>query len=146
MACLLWANAFVEMELLMTSPRIDDQCRWRGLPLPGSLRFGDYVRMIRFALPQLSPKHAAVALGMWAGLANKEIGDWLLLSPSAVSARLRGVYIRLGDLHVSRNADVVRLVERTFLVLAGSCAGSEGRGNSSSVAARPRRPEQGTLR
>jgi DNA-binding NarL/FixJ family response regulator len=69
--------------------------------------------------PELSPLQAAVALGLWAGLADKEIAGWLDRSYWTVRSHEREVRRRLRRHGVQRRSDVVRVVERALSAPGG---------------------------
>jgi DNA-binding NarL/FixJ family response regulator len=88
--------------------------RWRGLPLPDTPAFAGWLVTIRAGLPELSPMQAAVALGVWAGLTEKEIAGWLDRSPETIHDHVRDGCRRLAARGIQRRTDLVRVVERAW--------------------------------
>lgn len=86
--------------------------RWRGLPEAWTPELEELVARLRAAFPALSPRQAAVALGVWAGLSEGECAAWLDLSTETVHGHFRSVLERLRHVGISRRADLIRAVER----------------------------------
>lgn len=106
--------------------------RWRGLPEAWTPEFEQLVARLRAVFPALSPRQAAVAIGVWRGLNEGECADWLGVSAGTVHGHFRSVLERLGPMGITRRPDVVREVERK---LNGSGGRDTGEGSPS--------PEQG---
>jgi DNA-binding CsgD family transcriptional regulator len=72
------------------------------------------VRRVRAAYPILSPKQAAVALGVWRSLGDKEIADWLGCSVSTVRQHEGDILGRLRSRGIERRGDIILAVERVL--------------------------------
>jgi DNA-binding NarL/FixJ family response regulator len=91
-----------------------DQTPWRGLPPLGSPTFDALVGRVRVRFPVLSPRQAAVVVGIWKGLTEDECAGWLHLAPGTVHGHSRDALARLKLSGIERRADVIREVERTM--------------------------------
>lgn len=94
----------------------EDGQPWRGLPPVGSPEFIELVDVIQTGLPELSPTQAAVALGVWGGLTEAELADWLKRSVATVHQHFRAAIRRLPSREVAkpRRADLILAVERVL--------------------------------
>jgi hypothetical protein len=91
---------------------------WRGLPAATSPEADKLVSAVLQYSEAFAPRHARVAIGVWAGLSIDECSGWLRLSPHTVYGYYREVLGRLPGPYPPRRSDIVRLVERSFFMAA----------------------------
>lgn len=114
-------------------PPVSEGIRWRGLPATESHRFLELVKAVRAGLPRLSPRQAAVGLGVWAGLSEPEVAGWLGCAEATVHQHYRSALGRVppGGDGKHRRADLILAVERALVRQAGRKGRGSGAGPSS---------------
>lgn len=77
-----------------TAPPTHEQARFGSIVPPDDRLLPRYVAAVLKHLP-LSPKQAEVAIGIWAGLSEKQVAAWLGRAEGTVHAHLRKIHLRL---------------------------------------------------